>query len=92
MFNTVKVGDVLSSLTTDYLVLKTIGEGVYGEVVECLDIKNQKIVAVKILKYPNSHRNAKHEVHRLLQFEKDEKVKLFGACWTSYCFSLSSPF
>eukprot|EP00066_Takifugu_rubripes_P023103 XP_011612369.1 PREDICTED: homeodomain-interacting protein kinase 1-like [Takifugu rubripes] len=62
MFNTVKVGDVLPSLTTDYLVLKSIGEGVYGEVVECLDIKNQKIVAVKILKYPNSHRNAKHEL------------------------------
>lgn len=83
MFNTVQVGDVLPSLTTDYLVLKTIGEGVYGEVVECLDIKNQKIVAVKILKYPNSHRNAKHEVHLFfysLQFEKGEKFKLFGAC------------
>lgn len=77
MFNTVKVGDVLPSRTTDYLVLKSIGEGVYGEVVECLDIKNQKIVAVKILKYPQSHWNAKHEA-RL--FEKDEEVQLFGAC------------
>ncbi|CAG07087.1 unnamed protein product [Tetraodon nigroviridis] len=58
----VKVGDILPSLTTDYLVLKTIGEGVYGEVLECLDIKNQKIVAVKILKYPNARQNAKHEM------------------------------
>lgn len=64
MFNTVKVGDVLPSLTTDYLVLKSIGQGVCGEVVECLDIKDQKIVAVKILKYANPHRNAKHEAHR----------------------------
>lgn len=68
LFNTVKVGDILPSLTTDYLVLKTIGEGVYGEVLECLDIKNQKIVAVKILKYPNARQNAKHEVHYFIPF------------------------
>lgn len=75
-FNTVKVGDVLPSPTTEYLVLKTIGEGVYGKVVECLDIKNQKVVAVKILKYPNSHRNAKYEVCYSFSISKKE----FGAC------------
>lgn len=50
------------------MVLKTIGEGVYGEVLECLDIKNQKIVAVKILKYPNARHNAKQEVRYFIPF------------------------
>lgn len=89
LFNTVKVGDILPSLTTDYLVLKTIGEGVYGEVLECLDIKNQKIVAVKILKYPNARQNAKHEVYYSISIFLSWKFSPHGARWTDHFIVLS---
>lgn len=58
----VKLGDTLSSPTADYLILQSLGSGVYGEVVKCLNLNTDKIVAVKIFKKVNAFKEAQREV------------------------------
>uniref|UniRef100_A0A8C5GSP1 Protein kinase domain-containing protein n=1 Tax=Gouania willdenowi TaxID=441366 RepID=A0A8C5GSP1_GOUWI len=41
---------VLRSSTADYSILERIGEGGFGKVLKCQNLKNNKTVAVKIIK------------------------------------------
>lgn len=58
----VRIGDVLSSPTADYMIVRSLGSGVYGEVVKCLNMNTEKAVAVKILKNVNAVKEAQREV------------------------------
>ncbi|XP_029681920.1 homeodomain-interacting protein kinase 2-like [Takifugu rubripes] len=60
--NLVRVGDTLSSPIADYVILRSLGSGVYGEVVRCINLNTNKIVAVKILKNINAFTEAQREI------------------------------
>lgn len=61
--HSVRIGDVLSSSTADYTILQSLGSGVYGEVVKCINLNTKKTVAVKILKnLQNAFKEAQQEV------------------------------
>ncbi|TWW61894.1 Zinc finger-containing protein 1 [Takifugu flavidus] len=65
--NLVRVGDTLSSPIADYVILRSLGSGVYGEVVRCINLNTNKIVAVKILKNINAFKEAQRELFMALE-------------------------
>jgi serine/threonine protein kinase len=40
----------LNKLSTRYLILDILGQGTFGQVVKCQNMKNHEIVAVKVVK------------------------------------------
>uniref|UniRef100_A0A8C6S9C4 Protein kinase domain-containing protein n=1 Tax=Neogobius melanostomus TaxID=47308 RepID=A0A8C6S9C4_9GOBI len=60
-------GDILHGQTATYTVLRFLGEGSFGIVVECLKMDTNERVAVKMLKNPAAIREAEEEV-RLFSF------------------------
>lgn len=60
--NSVSIGDVLCSPTAEYKMLRSLGAGVFGKVVQCINLNTKKTVAVKILKKLNAFKEAQREV------------------------------
>jgi CDC-like kinase len=67
-----KPGNVINSR---YEVLRTVGEGTFGKVAECIDIRKQGRIALKIIKNVDKYReSAKLEINVLEKIkEKDPK-------------------
>jgi dual-specificity kinase len=49
------VGD---TLTPRYQILSKMGEGTFGQVLECFDNKNKEVVAIKVIRSINKYREA----------------------------------
>eukprot|EP00090_Calanus_glacialis_P047512 TRINITY_DN9907_c0_g1_i2.p1 TRINITY_DN9907_c0_g1~~TRINITY_DN9907_c0_g1_i2.p1 ORF type:complete len:580 (+),score=134.22 TRINITY_DN9907_c0_g1_i2:116-1741(+) len=62
------IGDVLQSR---YKILAELGEGTFGKVVKCEDMKKEKILAIKIIKNVKKYRDAaKLEINVLAKLAK----------------------
>lgn len=75
--------DILSSRSTNYMVLNSNGEGSFGKVVKCVDLTTKKLVAVKIHKKDN-HAQNQREVQilnavRALDPEKNNIVRFMDS-------------
>nr|XP_033946270.1 homeodomain-interacting protein kinase 3-like [Pseudochaenichthys georgianus] len=64
----VKKDDILSSGSANYLILDFIGEGSFGKVAKCRNIKSSKTIAIKI------HKDIKHYVTEVRMLEKVRKL------------------
>ena len=75
------VGDVILGR---YKILAELGEGTFGKVVKCEDLKKEKILAIKIIKNVKKYRDAaKLEINVLAKLAKyDPKVRK-GECKSS---------
>ncbi|KAJ5066425.1 homeodomain interacting protein kinase isoform a [Anaeramoeba ignava] len=51
------VGDIFVSNTTEYQVIDPLGQGTFGQVVKCADLRTQKEIALKIIKNKPAYTN-----------------------------------
>ncbi|KAJ4926385.1 hypothetical protein JOQ06_016269 [Pogonophryne albipinna] len=66
---------LIDTISENYQILKVLGAGCYGQVVECLKLDTEETVAVKVLKQKNSSKNNMREVlilERLQCFDPDK--------------------
>ncbi|KAI9517275.1 hypothetical protein NQZ68_008535 [Dissostichus eleginoides] len=66
---------LIDTISENYRILKVLGAGCYGQVVECLKLDTKETVAVKVLKQKNSSKNNMREVlvlERLQCFDPDK--------------------
>ncbi|KAI4802176.1 hypothetical protein KUCAC02_020030 [Chaenocephalus aceratus] len=66
---------LIDTISENYQILKVLGAGCYGQVVECLKLDTEETVAVKVLKQKNSSKNNMKEVlilERLQCFDPDK--------------------
>ncbi|KAK5880458.1 hypothetical protein CesoFtcFv8_023482 [Champsocephalus esox] len=66
---------LIDTISENYQILKVLGAGCYGQVVECLKLDTEETVAVKVLKQKNSSKNNMKEVRileRLQCFDPDK--------------------
>lgn len=62
LFADINVGQTLQSGKASYTVLKFLGEGSFGKVVEALNTDTNETVALKMIKDPGAIREAEREV------------------------------
>ncbi|VEL27534.1 unnamed protein product, partial [Protopolystoma xenopodis] len=68
----VPIGDTIKRR---YEVRKILGEGSFGQVLDCIDLHTQKLVAVKVLKRLDDHKvAAAHELEVLVNLAKLDKT------------------
>ncbi|KAK1895781.1 Homeodomain-interacting protein kinase 1 [Dissostichus eleginoides] len=60
--------DIISSQTANYLVLEFIGEGGFGKVAKCVNLKTSEIIAIKI------HKDSEDQVEEVRMLEKIRKL------------------
>ncbi|KAI4806388.1 hypothetical protein KUCAC02_017214 [Chaenocephalus aceratus] len=60
--------DIISSMSADYRVLDFIGEGVFGKVAKCVNLKTSEIIAIKI------HKDNEDRVEEVRMLEKIRKL------------------
>ncbi|XP_056871412.1 homeodomain-interacting protein kinase 2-like [Takifugu flavidus] len=68
--NIVEIGSILFSRQTNYLVLSILGEGTFGKVVKCIRLKDNKTVAVKVIKKEEDYYDCvEDEIQALLKLK-----------------------
>ncbi|KAI4807015.1 hypothetical protein KUCAC02_017795 [Chaenocephalus aceratus] len=60
--------DIISSMSADYRVLDFIGEGVFGKVAKCVNLKTSEIIAIKI------HKDSEDQVEEVRMLEIIRKL------------------
>nr|XP_033965522.1 uncharacterized protein LOC117466419 [Pseudochaenichthys georgianus] len=60
--------DIISSMSAEYRVLDFIGEGVFGKVAKCVNLKTSEIIAIKI------HKDSEDQVEEVRMLEKIRKL------------------
>ncbi|KAJ4918249.1 hypothetical protein JOQ06_028009, partial [Pogonophryne albipinna] len=70
--------DIISSKSADYRVLDFIGEGYFGKVAKCVNLKTSEIIAIKIHKDSEDHVEEVRmlEIIRKLDPEKNNLIRL----------------
>ncbi|XP_056877498.1 homeodomain-interacting protein kinase 2-like [Takifugu flavidus] len=69
--NIVEIGSILYSRQTNYLVQSILGEGAFGKVVKCIRLRDNKTVAVKVIKKEEDYYDCvEQEIQALLRLQR----------------------
>ncbi|XP_029701395.1 homeodomain-interacting protein kinase 2-like [Takifugu rubripes] len=74
--NIVEIGSILYSRQTNYLVQSILGEGAFGKVVKCIRLRDNKTVAVKVMKKEEDYYDCvEQEIQALLRLQRLDAEK-----------------